>query len=97
MVESNGSMALQGDGNEESSQAGHISREAAQENLAFLETQADSWLAALFNVFGTADLEDRGRIGDVISAWANIAKPEVGSIIYPLLVCSHSAAPLKSV
>jgi len=68
----------------------HISRSAAQENLAFLKAQADSWLAVLFNVFGTVERDDRGKIGDVIRVWAGIAKPEVRFLRQPSLrVHSH--------
>ena len=60
-----------------SSHIEHISGSAAQENVAFLKTQADSWLAVLFNVFGTVERDDRGKVGDVIKVWAGIAKAEV--------------------
>ncbi|KAJ6499124.1 armadillo-type protein [Mycena sanguinolenta] len=46
--------------------------EAAQ-NVAYLQTQTESWLAVLFNVFGTVGRDNRGIVGDVISAWAAIA------------------------
>ncbi|RDB25177.1 Ribosomal RNA-processing protein 12 [Hypsizygus marmoreus] len=46
--------------------------EAAQ-NVAFLQTQAESWLAVFFNVFGTVGRDSRGMIGDAISVWASIA------------------------
>lgn len=81
MVDSNVYLASESDESEKpplsSSHVEHISRSAAQENVAFLKTQADSWLAVLFNVFGTVHRDDRAKIGDVIKAWASIAKPEV--------------------
>ena len=78
MVDSNVSLASEGDEREKlSSHIERISRSAAQENVAFLKTQADSWLAVLFNVFGTVQRDDRGKIGDVVRVWAGIAKPEV--------------------
>ena len=81
MVDSNVSLASEGGKSEKpsltSSQIQNISRSAAQENVTFLKTQADSWLAVLFNVFGTVERDDRGKIGDVIRAWAGIAEPEV--------------------
>ncbi|KAJ7268814.1 ribosomal RNA-processing protein 12 [Mycena haematopus] len=46
--------------------------EAAQ-NITYLQTQAESWLAVLFNVFGTVGRDNRGIVGDVISVWADIA------------------------
>lgn len=82
MVDSNVSLASEDDGSEGSSVVKHISRKTAQENVAFLKTQADSWLAVLFNVFGTVESEGRGKIGDVIKAWAGIAKPEAGLVHY---------------
>ena len=77
MVDSNVSLASEDNERRNLSRVEHISRTAAQENVSFLKTQADSWLAVLFNVFGTVDREDRGKIGDVIRVWASIAKTEV--------------------
>ncbi|KAI0062893.1 NUC173-domain-containing protein [Artomyces pyxidatus] len=45
----------------------------AQQNLTFLRAQAESWLAVLFNVFGSVKRDARGMVGDVISAWAGVA------------------------
>lgn len=88
MVDSNLSLASEGRENEKLSRVEHISRAAAQENVTFLKTQADSWLAVLFNVFGAVSREDRGKIGDVVGAWASIAEPEVCSVLRRLLrVC----------
>ncbi|KZV69917.1 NUC173-domain-containing protein [Peniophora sp. CONT] len=42
-------------------------------NVEFLRAQADSWLAVLFNVFGSVGRESRGMVGEVVSAWAGIA------------------------
>ncbi|KAL0956351.1 hypothetical protein HGRIS_002501 [Hohenbuehelia grisea] len=50
-----------------------ISPEVAAANVAFLRTQAESWLAVFFNVFGSVGRDGRGMVGDVISAWAAIA------------------------
>ena len=81
MVDSNVSLSSEGGESEKllfaSFHVDHIFQPTAQENVAFLKTQADSWLAVLFNVFGTVDHDDRGKIGDVIRAWASIANPEV--------------------
>jgi len=88
MVDSNLSLASDDSESEKSpfmpSHIEHISRSAAQENVAFLRMQADSWLAILFNVFGTVERDDRGKIGDVIKIWAGIAKPEVCFVLHPL-------------
>jgi ribosomal RNA-processing protein 12 len=54
-----------------------ISSSEAAANVNFLKTQVESWLAVLFNVFGTVDRDNRSKIGDVISAWAGIAGEEV--------------------
>jgi ribosomal RNA-processing protein 12 len=50
-----------------------ISQEQAAENVDFLRSQADSWLAVLFNVFGSVDRENRGMVGEVITAWLGVA------------------------
>lgn len=54
-----------------------ISPEDAARNVAFLRTQAESWLAVFFNVFGSVGRDGRGMVGDVISAWAAIAGEQV--------------------
>ncbi|KAI0266803.1 NUC173-domain-containing protein [Gloeopeniophorella convolvens] len=53
--------------------ADSISQEQASQNLEFLRTQAESWLAVLFNVFGSVNRESRGMVGGVITAWIGIA------------------------
>ncbi|KDR75247.1 hypothetical protein GALMADRAFT_140774 [Galerina marginata CBS 339.88] len=50
-----------------------LSRQEAQENIAFLHTQVESWLAVLFNVYGSVGRDSRGLIGEVIDSWASIA------------------------
>ncbi|KAJ7200710.1 armadillo-type protein [Mycena rebaudengoi] len=50
-----------------------ISAAQAAQNVAYLRTQAESWLAVLFNVFGTVGRDSRGIVGDVVTAWAGIA------------------------
>ena len=57
-----------------------ISPESAAQNVAFLRTQAESWLAVLFNVFGSVGRDGRGMVGDVISVWAAIAGEQVRSL-----------------
>ena len=54
-----------------------ISTEQAQENVAFLRTQAESWLAVLFNVFSSAGRDYQAMVGDAVSAWIAIADPKV--------------------
>ncbi len=54
-----------------------ISTEEAQANVAFLRTQAESWLAVLFNVFGSVGRDSQGMVGDVVSAWIAIADAKV--------------------
>lgn len=92
MVDSNVSLASGGGEGEKLSLATshieHISQSAAQENVTFLKTQADSWLAVLFNVFGTVERDERGKIGDVIRVWAGIAEPEV-YFVHRSLLCAH--------
>jgi ribosomal RNA-processing protein 12 len=45
----------------------------AASNIKYLRTQAESWLAVLFNVFGSVDRDGQGMVGDVINSWASIA------------------------
>lgn len=52
---------------------GTISQEQAAKNVDFLRGQADSWLAVLFNVFGSVDREARRMVGEVITAWLGVA------------------------
>lgn len=54
-----------------------ISPSKAAQNIAFLRTQAESWLAVFFNVFGSVGRDARGMVGDVISVWASIAGEDV--------------------
>lgn len=58
-----------------------ISTDAAAQNLEFLRGQAESWLAVLFNVFGSVSRDARGIVGDVISSWASIAGEQVSAMI----------------
>jgi ribosomal RNA-processing protein 12 len=67
------------DSNVSPSLTDRISPEVAATNVAFLRTQAESWLAVFFNVFDSVGQEGRGMIGDVISAWAAIAGERVRS------------------
>lgn len=67
MVESNTSPSL----------TGSTSSEVAEQNITFLKTQAESWLAVFFNVFGSVGRDGRGMVGDVISVWAAIAGEQV--------------------
>ncbi|TFK68676.1 NUC173-domain-containing protein [Pluteus cervinus] len=48
----------------------------AAANVAFLRTQAESWLAVLFNVFGTVGRDNRTVVGNVITVWVNMAGEE---------------------
>ncbi|KAF4598258.1 RRP12 family protein [Pleurotus pulmonarius] len=50
-----------------------ITAAEAAANITFLRAQVESWLAVLFNVFGSVDPDVRGMVGDVISAWTLIA------------------------
>lgn len=54
-----------------------ISADEAAQNVTFLRSQAESWLAVLFNVFGSVNRDSRGMVGDVISVWAGIAGDQV--------------------
>jgi ribosomal RNA-processing protein 12 len=54
-----------------------LTPQEAAANVAFLRTQVESWLAVLFNVFGSNGRDSRGMIGDVITAWASIGEEQV--------------------
>jgi ribosomal RNA-processing protein 12 len=49
----------------------------AATNIEYLRTQAESWLAVLFNVFSSVDRDGQGMVGAVISSWASIASEQV--------------------
>ncbi|KAH9485194.1 Ribosomal RNA-processing protein 12 [Psilocybe cubensis] len=50
-----------------------ITQQEAKDNIEFLRTQVESWLAVLFNVYGSVGRDSRGLIGEVIVSWASIA------------------------
>ena len=56
--------------------------EDAEKNVAFLRTQAESWLAVFFNVFSSVERDGRGVVGDVINSWAAIAGEVVSCSSY---------------
>lgn len=49
-----------------------LSPSEAASNIDYLRTQAESWLAVLFNVFASVSRDGQGVVGDVISSWASI-------------------------
>ena len=55
--------------------------EEAKENVAYLNSQAKSWLAVLFNVFTSMEKESRAMVGSVISVWAGISSEPVRCIL----------------
>jgi ribosomal RNA-processing protein 12 len=59
--------------------AGSISQDQAAKNVDFLRNQAESWLAVLFNVFGSIGRETQGMVGEVITTWLGIAGETVRS------------------
>jgi ribosomal RNA-processing protein 12 len=61
--------------------ADSISQEQAAKNVDFLRGQAESWLAVLFNVFGSVDREARGMVGEVVTAWLGIAGDTVRYVL----------------
>lgn len=65
--------------NEESSRPS-ITLQEAQENIEFLRTQVESWVAVLFNVYGSVARDSRTMVGDVIDAWMSIASEKVDSL-----------------
>ncbi|KAG6830460.1 hypothetical protein H0H92_000613 [Tricholoma furcatifolium] len=71
LVESN--VAAQTGSAGESSGSNGLTVDEAAANVAVLRSQAESWLAVLFNVFSTVGRDSRGMVGDVISVWASVA------------------------
>jgi ribosomal RNA-processing protein 12 len=65
--------------------ADSISQSQAKKNVDFLRRQAESWLAVLFNIFGSVDREAREMVGKVVTAWLGIAGDAVR---YPLILTS---------
>ena len=57
--------------------SGGLTPQEAHENLEFLRTQTESWLAVLFNVYGSVARDFRGMIGEVISSWVVITGEQV--------------------
>ncbi|KAJ6625900.1 armadillo-type protein [Mycena sp. CBHHK59/15] len=72
MVDSNVAVASGGTDPGPTNPSGLSAAQAAQ-NIAYLRTQAESWLAVLFNVFGSVGRDSRGIVGDALTAWAVIA------------------------
>ncbi|KAF9812553.1 hypothetical protein IEO21_06143 [Rhodonia placenta] len=66
--------------------AGAITAEEAAGNVEFLRSQAESWLAVLFNVFSSVGRDSQGMVGDVVSAWAAIAGEQEITKAYVKLV-----------
>jgi ribosomal RNA-processing protein 12 len=54
-----------------------LSPEEAAQNVTFLRSHAESWLAVLFNIFSNVSQDGRGPVGEVITAWATIAGEHV--------------------
>lgn len=58
----------------------NITLQEAQENIEFLRTQVESWLAVLFNVYGSVACDSRTMVGGVINSWMSIASEKVDSL-----------------
>lgn len=76
----------------EAARTSPISQSAAQTNVAFLRTQVESWLAVLFNVFGSVGRDSQGPVGDVISAWLAIAEGKVRHYFSYAIKCSRQVS-----
>lgn len=70
-----------------------VTPEEKAANIVFLKAQVESWLAVLFNVFGSVSRDSRGMVADVISAWASIADEPVTSILLSYLMPRCSPTP----
>lgn len=78
LVDSNVAI-VDGEADKKDNPAG-ISQEQAKENIAFLQSHSESWLAVFFNVFGTVNRDNRNTVGDVITSWASIAGQQVRNL-----------------
>jgi ribosomal RNA-processing protein 12 len=54
-----------------------LTQQEAQENMDVLQSQVESWLAVLFNVYSSVGRDSRGMVGDVINSWVSIAGEQV--------------------
>ncbi|KAG7446321.1 ribosomal RNA-processing protein 12 [Guyanagaster necrorhizus] len=70
MVDSNRAIAIS---TESAVNPNRITAESANRNIEFLQTQAESWLAVFFNVFGSVGRDSRNSVGDAIASWVSIA------------------------
>ncbi|KAJ8077206.1 pre-rRNA processing protein [Marasmius tenuissimus] len=70
IIESNVAVAA---GREDVTNPSFMTTEQGNRNVEFLRTQAENWLAVLFNVFSSVNRDSRGAMGEVITAWASIA------------------------
>lgn len=61
----------------------------AESNVEYLRTQAESWLAVLFNVFGSVSRDGQGMVGDVISSWASVASEQVCKLAFVIMILTH--------
>jgi ribosomal RNA-processing protein 12 len=68
---------------------GSISQDQAENNVVFLRNQAESWLAVLFNVFGSLGRDAQGMVGEVITTWLGIAGETVCSILTLASLLTH--------
>ena len=68
-----------------------ISQDQAVKNVDFLRNQAESWLAVLFNVFGSIGRESQGMVGEVITTWLGIAGETVRSVLILASLLIHQA------
>lgn len=67
-----------------------ITPEVADTNITFLRTHTQSWLAVLFNIYGTMNGDKRTVVGGVISAWLDIAGEQVRRIPMPMQFQLHN-------
>lgn len=54
-----------------------VPEEELSKNLTYLRSQAESWLAVLFNVFSSVGRDVQGSVGEVISTWTAMCEPKV--------------------
>ncbi|KAF9263376.1 NUC173-domain-containing protein [Marasmius fiardii PR-910] len=69
VVESN--VAIAG-GNPDVPNPSFITPVQATQNINFLRTQSENWLAVLFNVFSSLNRDSRGSMSEVITVWTSI-------------------------
>ncbi|KZO92603.1 NUC173-domain-containing protein [Calocera viscosa TUFC12733] len=86
LVERNSSLAASAGPPEELKNSFAMDQEDAKANVEFLRGMAGNLLSVFFNVFGSAERDARGLVGDVISTYFKIADLKIVASTYERVV-----------